>query len=144
METGSNVKVTVKTTVNVPVEKVWEFWTEPNHITKWNNASEDWHTPVAENDLRPGGSFLSRMEAKDGSFGFDFKGIYDEVKLLEFISYSLEDGRKVEISFEGKENETEIIETFDPDTSNSIELQQTGWQAIIDNFKKYAEQTYKA
>jgi uncharacterized protein YndB with AHSA1/START domain len=141
METGSNVKVTVKTTVNVPVEKVWEFWTEPNHITKWNNASEDWHTPVAENDLRPGGSFLSRMEAKDGSFGFDFKGIYDEVKLLEFISYSLEDGRKVEISFEGKENETEIIETFDPDTSNSIELQQTGWQAIIDNFKKYAEQT---
>jgi uncharacterized protein YndB with AHSA1/START domain len=144
METGSNVKVTVKTTVNVPVEKVWEFWTEPNHITKWNNASEDWHTPVAENDLRPGGSFLSRMEAKDGSFGFDFKGIYDEVKLLEFISYSLEDGRKVEISFEGKENETEIIETFDPDTSNSIELQQTGWQAIINNFKKYAEQTYKA
>jgi uncharacterized protein YndB with AHSA1/START domain len=141
METGSNVKVTVKTTVNVPVEKAWEFWTEPNHITKWNNASEDWHTPVAENDLRPGGSFLSRMEAKDGSFGFDFKGIYDEVKLLEFISYSLEDGRKVEISFEGKENETEIIETFDPDTSNSIELQQTGWQAIIDNFKKYAEQT---
>jgi uncharacterized protein YndB with AHSA1/START domain len=141
METGSNVKVTVKTTVNVPVEKVWEYWTEPNHITKWNNASEDWHTPVAENDLRPGGSFLSRMEAKDGSFGFDFKGIYDEVKLLKFISYSLEDGRKVEISFEGKENETEIIETFDPDTSNSIELQQTGWQAIIDNFKKYAEQT---
>jgi uncharacterized protein YndB with AHSA1/START domain len=141
METGSNVKVTVKTTVNVPVEKVWEFWTEPNHITKWNNASEDWHTPVAENDLRPGGSFLSRMEAKDGSFGFDFKGIYDEVKLLEFISYSLEDGRKVEISFEGKENETEIIETFDPETANSIELQQTGWQAIIDNFKKYAEQT---
>jgi uncharacterized protein YndB with AHSA1/START domain len=141
METGSNVKVTVKTTVNVPVEKVWEYWTEPNHITKWNNASEDWHTPVAENDLRPGGSFLSRMEAKDGSFGFDFKGIYDEVKLFEFISYSLEDGRKVEISFEGKENETEIIETFDPDTSNSIELQQTGWQAIIDNFKKYAEQT---
>lgn len=141
METGSNVKVTVKTTVNVPVEKAWEFWTEPNHITKWNNASEDWHTPVAENDLRTGGSFLSRMEAKDGSFGFDFKGIYDEVKLLEFISYSLEDGRKVEISFEGKENETEIIETFDPDTSNSIELQQTGWQAIIDNFKKYAEQT---
>jgi uncharacterized protein YndB with AHSA1/START domain len=141
METGSNVKVTVKTTVNVPVEKAWEFWTEPNHITKWNNASEDWHTPVAENDLRVGGTFLSRMEAKDGSFGFDFKGIYDEVKLLEFISYSLEDGRKVEISFEGKENETEIIETFDPDTSNSIELQQTGWQAIIDNFKKYAEQT---
>jgi uncharacterized protein YndB with AHSA1/START domain len=141
METGSNVKVTVKTTVNVPVEKAWEFWTEPNHITKWNNASEDWHTPVAENDLRVGGTFLSRMEAKDGSFGFDFKGIYDEVKLLEFISYSLEDGRKVEISFEGKENETEIIETFDPDTSNSIELQQSGWQAIIDNFKKYAEQT---
>lgn len=141
METGSNVKVTVKTTVHAQVEKVWKYWTEPNHITKWNNASEDWHTPVAENDLRPGGKFLSRMEAKDGSFGFDFSGIYDEVKVLEFISYSLGDGRKVEISFVGKENETDVIETFDAETMNSIEMQQAGWQAILDNFKKYAEQT---
>lgn len=141
METGSNVKVTVKTTVHAPVEKVWKYWTEPNHITKWNNASEDWHTPVAENDLRPGGKFLSRMEAKDGSFGFDFGGIYDEVKLLEFISYTLGDGRRVEISFVGKENVTDVIETFDAETMNSIEMQQAGWQAILDNFKKYAEQT---
>jgi uncharacterized protein YndB with AHSA1/START domain len=141
METGNNVKVTVKATVHSPVEKVWDFWTEPNHIKNWNNASEDWHTPVAENDLRPGGKFLSRMEAKDGSFGFDFSGIYDEVKLLEYISYSLGDGRKVEITFKGKENETEVIETFDAENSNSIEMQQAGWQAILENFKRYAEQT---
>jgi uncharacterized protein YndB with AHSA1/START domain len=141
METGSNVKVTVKTTVHAPVEKVWNYWTEPNHIKNWNNASEDWHTPVAENDLRPGGKFLSRMEAKDGSFGFDFGGIYDEVKELEFISYSLGDGRKVEITFTGKENGTEVVETFDVETTNPVEMQQAGWQAILDNFKKYAEQT---
>jgi uncharacterized protein YndB with AHSA1/START domain len=139
MDAGSNMKVTVQTTVQVPVEKVWEFWTEPNHIKIWNSASEDWHTPIAENDLRAGGSFLSRMEAKDGSFGFDFSGVYDEVKKFEYISYTLGDGRKVEISFIQKENQTEITETFDAETSNPIELQKTGWQAILDNFKKYAE-----
>jgi uncharacterized protein YndB with AHSA1/START domain len=140
MTTGNNVKVTVKATVNAPVEKVWEYWTEPKHITKWNNASDDWHTPIAENDLRVGGKFLTRMEAKDGSFGFDFGGIYDEVKLNEVISYTLGDGRKVNITFKGQGNETEVIETFDAETMNSIEMQQAGWQAILDNFKKYSEQ----
>jgi uncharacterized protein YndB with AHSA1/START domain len=140
MTTGNNVKVTVKATVNAPVEKVWECWTEPKHITKWNNASDDWHTPIAENDLTVGGKFLTRMEAKDGSFGFDFGGIYDEVKLNEVISYTMGDGRKVTITFNGQGNETEVIETFDAETSNPVEMQQAGWQAILDNFKKYVEQ----
>jgi uncharacterized protein YndB with AHSA1/START domain len=136
METG---RVMVETTVNTPVEKAWRYWTEPVHITKWNNASDDWHTPVAEIDLRVGGKFLSRMEAKDGSFGFDFSGVYDEVRLNEFISYTLGDGRRVEITFINQGNETKIIESFDPENENPIELQQGGWQAIMDNFKKYIE-----
>jgi uncharacterized protein YndB with AHSA1/START domain len=140
MTTSNNEKITVKTTVNAPVEKVWEYWTEPKHITQWNNASDDWHTPVAENDLTVGGKFLSRMEAKDGSFGFDFGGIYDEVKLNEVISYTMGDGRKVTITFKGQGNETEVIETFDAETTNPIEMQQAGWQSIIDNFKKFVEQ----
>ncbi|MEH6907294.1 SRPBCC family protein [Neobacillus drentensis] len=140
MSTGNNVKVTVKATVNAPVEKIWEYWTEPKHITKWNNASDDWHTPIAENDLTVGGKFLTRMEAKDGSFGFDFGGIYDEVKLNELISYTMGDGRKVTITFKANGNETEVIETFDAETSNPVEMQQAGWQAILDNFKKYVEQ----
>ena len=140
MTTGNNVKVTVKATVNAPVEKIWEYWTEPKHITKWNNASDDWHTPIAENDLTVGGKFLTRMEAKDGSFGFDFGGIYDEVKLNELISYTMGDGRKVTITFKAQGNETEVIETFDAETSNPVEMQQAGWQAILDNFKKYVEQ----
>jgi uncharacterized protein YndB with AHSA1/START domain len=139
METSN--KITVLTTVQAPVEKVWKYWTEPTHITKWSNASDDWHTPVAENDLRAGGKFLSRMEAKDGSFGFDFGGIYDEVKLHEVIAYTMGDGRKVKITFQGQGNETEVIETFDAETTNPIEFQQQGWQAILDNFKKYVEQT---
>ncbi|PGY08005.1 Uncharacterized conserved protein YndB, AHSA1/START domain [Bacillus sp. OV166] len=140
MTTGNNEKITVKATVHAPVEKVWEYWTEPKHITKWNNASEDWHTPIAENDLTVGGKFLTRMEAKDGSFGFDFGGIYDEVKLNEVISYTMGDGRKVNITFKGQGNETQVIETFDAETTNPIEMQQAGWQSILDNFKKYSEQ----
>ncbi|WP_088072280.1 SRPBCC family protein [Gottfriedia luciferensis] len=133
-------KVTVETTIQASVEKVWEFWTEPTHIKKWNSASDDWHTPIAENDLREGGEFRSRMEAKDGSMGFDFGGIYDEVKKHEVIAYTLGDGRKVHITFKGKDDQTEIIETFDAETANPVEFQQQGWQAILNNFKKYAEQ----
>lgn len=134
-------QIIVETTVQTSVEKVWTLWTEPTHITKWNTASDDWHTPHAENDLRVGGKFLSRMEAKDGSFGFDFGGIYDEVLLHKVIAYTLGDGRKVNITFQGQDNETEVIVTFDAETENPIEFQQQGWQAILDNFKKYAEQT---
>ena len=137
----SSKKITVETTVKAPVEKVWEYWTEPTHITKWNAASDDWHTPYAENDLRVGGKFLSRMEAKDGSFGFDFGGIYDDVILHKVIAYTLDDGRKVQITFQGQENETVIMEIFDAETENPIEFQQQGWQAILNHFKKYAEHT---
>ncbi|MFJ5760608.1 SRPBCC family protein [Neobacillus sp. NPDC093182] len=135
METSK--KIIVETTVQAPVEKVWEYWTEPTHITKWNTASEEWHTPYAENDLQVGGKFLSRMEAKDGSFGFDFGGVYDDVRLNEGIAYTLEDGRKVTISFIRQGDETKVIETFDAENSNPIEMQEAGWQAILDNFKKY-------
>lgn len=131
--------ITVKTTVNAPVEKVWECWTKPEHITKWNQASDDWHTPFAENDLTVGGKFLSRMEARNGSFGFDFSGTYVDVQTNKKIVYTLDDGRKVEVLFESNNHSTEVIETFEVESQNSIELQQQGWQAILDNFKKYTE-----
>lgn len=133
--------ITIKATINEPIEKVWKFWTEPEHIKKWNSASEDWHTIAAENDLRTGGKFFSRMEAKDGSFGFDFGGVYDEVKLHEVIAYTLGDERKVKITFDCDENKTEVIETFEAEGEHSIEMQQAGWQAILDNFKRYTEET---
>jgi uncharacterized protein YndB with AHSA1/START domain len=139
METGNNVKITVETTVQAPVAKVWECWTEPQHIIKWNNASDDWHTPRAENDLRVGGKFLSRMEAKDGSFGFDFGGVYDDVKLHERISYTIGDGRKVDVAFAGQGDRTTVTETFEAEQTHSEEMQQAGWQAIIDNFKRYVD-----
>jgi uncharacterized protein YndB with AHSA1/START domain len=139
METGKNVTITVETTVHTPVGEVWKHWTEPQHITKWCFASEDWHAPNAENDLRDGGRFLTRMEAKDGSFGFDLSGVYDEVRINEFISYTIEDGRKVTITFISQENDTKVIESFEAETTNSIEMQEAGWQAILDNFKKYSE-----
>jgi len=131
--------ITIKTTVNAPVEKVWKYWTEPEYIKKWNSASEDWYTPFAENDLRVGGNFTSRMEAKDGSLGFDFGGIYDEVELYKVIAYTLGDGRKVNINFTDREGSTEITESFEAESSNPIEMQKAGWQAILDSFKNYAE-----
>ncbi len=139
MHTNHSI-ITIEATVHAPIEKVWEYWTVPAHITKWNNASDEWHTPYAENDLRAGGKFVSRMEAKDGSFGFDFGGIYDEVRNHEFISYKLEDGRKVQITFIAEENDTKVIEVFEAEAANPIEMQQEGWQAILDNFKRHAEQ----
>lgn len=131
--------ITVEAIVNAPVQKVWEYWTEPTHITQWNAASADWHSPSATNDLRSGGTFVFRMEAKDGSFGFDFAGTYTSVKPLEYIEYEMEDGRKVEITFTAKGNTTTVTETFDPETENPVDMQQAGWQAILDNFKAYVE-----
>ncbi|MFE5320680.1 SRPBCC family protein [Paenibacillus sp. NPDC056579] len=139
MAAANPVTITVETIVHKPVESVWKYWTEPQHIMQWNNASDDWHTPHAENDLRVGGKFVSRMEAKDGSFGFDFGGVYDEVSINESIAYSLGDGRKVKVSFIRQDNDTKIVETFDAEETNAVEMQQAGWQAILDNFKKYAE-----
>ena len=131
--------VTVESTIQAPVEKVWEYWTKPEHIMKWNNASDDWHTTRAENDLRVGGKFLSRMEAKDGSTGFDFDGVYDAVKTNELIEYTIGDGRKVKIIFTSNGNETKVVESFEAESTHSIELQRSGWQSILDNFKKYTE-----
>lgn len=135
-----NQKITIEAIINAPVAKVWGNWTEPVHITQWNNASDDWHTPHAENDLRVGGKFLSRMEAKDGSFGFDFEGIYSEVIPFEKIKYGLEDGRQVETFFAGNDSATTITTTFDAENENPVEMQKGGWQAILNNFKKYTEQ----
>lgn len=132
-------KVSVMAVIQAPVEKVWTYWTEPEHITKWNQASEDWHAPRAENDLRPGGKFLTRMEAKDGSMGFDFGGVYDDVKRHEMISYTLGDGRKVEITFVSQGDETKVTETFDAESTHPVDFQRAGWQAILDNFKRYTE-----
>jgi len=139
METKEKTVITVKTTVNAPVAKVWEYWAKPEHITKWCNASDDWHTPRAENDLRAGGRFSSRMEAKDGSMGFDFGGVYDKVKSNEYIEYTMGDGRKVQVNFTANGNSTDIVEKFEAEDANPIEMQQGGWQAILDNFKKYTE-----
>lgn len=138
METATKT-ITVQATVNASIEKVWTLWTEPAHIKNWNNASPDWHTPAAENDVRTGGKFNIRMEAKDGSFGFDFGGVYDEVKLHQLIAYTMGDGRKVKVTFVAKGNVTEVIEVFEPESQNPIEMQRGGWQAILDNFKKYTE-----
>jgi uncharacterized protein YndB with AHSA1/START domain len=140
MSTTNVTRITVESTINAPVEKVWKYWSAPEHITKWCSPSEDWHAPRAENDLTKGGKFLTRMEAKDGSFGFDFAGVYDEVKTNELIEYTMSDGRNVVIKFAGNASETRVTETFDPETQNSLEMQKAGWQAILDNFKKYTEE----
>ncbi|MBW4840141.1 MAG: SRPBCC family protein [Paenibacillaceae bacterium] len=141
METNQPTKVTVQAVIQAPVEKVWSYWTEPEHITKWNQASDDWHAPRAENDLRAGGTFLTRMEAKDGSMGFDFGGVYDEVNTYERIFYTLGDGRRVEITFAAEGQGTKVVETFDAESTHPVEFQQAGWQAIMDNFKKYVEES---
>ena len=141
METKNKIMITVKATINAPIQKVWMFWTSPEHIVKWNHASDDWHTTFAEVDLREGGKFLSRMEAKDGSFGFDFWGVYDKLILNQQIEITLGDDRKVSVTFSSLDDDkTEVIETFEAENTNPIELQRGGWQAILDNFKKHAEQ----
>lgn len=140
MKTAERTSVTVEATVHAPVEKVWELWTNPRHITKWNNASQDWHTPRAENDVRVGGKFLSRMEAKEGSAGFDFEGEYSDVQKWNRLAYHMPDGRKVELLFTGNGHTTTVTETFEADNTHPVEMQQAGWQAILDNFKKYAEE----
>lgn len=131
--------ITVENKINAPLEKVWACWNSPEHITGWNFASGDWHSPKAENDLREGGSFVYRMEAKDGSFGFDFGGVYDIVRPKEYIEYTLGDGRKVNITFSEEDGATKVTESFEAEGQNTQELQQQGWQAILDNFKNYVE-----
>ena len=134
-----NEAIVIEHMYNAPVEKVWNLWNGPEHIVKWAAASDDWHTTKSENDLREGGKFSSRMEARDGSFGFDFGGIYDIVKPHELITYTLGDDRKVEIIFDASNGTTKITQHFEAESTNPIEMQRGGWQAILNNFKKYAE-----
>ncbi len=139
METQAKTAITVQATVDAPVEKVWKLWTTPVHIMKWNNASDDWHTPRAENDVRPGGKFVWHMAAKDGSTGFDFSGTYTRVDEKQLLEYILDDNRKVRVTFIADGNQTTIIETFEAENMNPTNMQRMGWQAILDNFRKYAE-----
>lgn len=131
--------ITVVAVIHAPVEKVWLYLTDPKYIIHWNNASEEWHTPRAVNDLRAGGRFLSRMESKDGKMGFDFSGQYDKVEEYRLIEYTLDDGRKVKTSFVSHRTGTVVTEEFEAEGENSVEMQKEGWQAILDNFKKFVE-----
>lgn len=135
-------KITVQTGINASIEKVWECFTNPDHVTKWNNASEDWHSPRAENNLTVGGTFNYRMEAKDGSSGFDFEGTYEEIIPHQKIVYTMigDDKRTVEELFEERENKTHVTIIFDAEETNPIEMQRGGWQSILDNFKRHVEQ----
>lgn len=135
--------ITITALVNAPVKKAWKAYTDPVAITLWNFASDDWYCPTAENDLRPGGKLKSRMEAKDGSFGFDFEAVYDEVIDEKKITYTLGDGRQAAITFEEHDGKTTITTVFDPEGTNPVEMQQAGWQAILNNYKAYAERTVK-
>lgn len=136
----NNQIVTVSTVVKASIEKVWNCWTGPNHIKQWNSAGEDWHTPHAENDLRAGGKFSSTMASRDGSQSFDFAGTYDVITPESFIEYTLGDGRNVKIHFLEEKDGIHIEETFDAENSHPAEMQKKGWQAILDNFKKYVEE----
>ncbi|MGV3697174.1 SRPBCC family protein [Flavobacterium sp.] len=134
-------KITVGANINAPVEKVWKIWTNPHDIMVWCTADEaSWHTPKSENDLRVGGKFTTRMEARDGSFGFDFEGIYDVVDLYKEITYTMGDGRVATTIFTEEIGNTKVATTFDAEGMNPIEMQRDGWQAILNNFKKYVEQ----
>lgn len=137
METTQQT-ITVTATVNAPIEKVWQLWNEPQHIKGWAFVP-GWHVPFTENDLRTGGNFKTTMAAKDGSFSFDFEGVYTDVKQNELIAYTIADGRKVSVKFIAAGDTTEVEETFEPESENSIEMQQGGWQTILNSFKSYAE-----
>ncbi|QQV01296.1 MULTISPECIES: SRPBCC family protein [Chryseobacterium] len=132
--------IKIDITILAPVEKVWNYYNDPQHIIQWNFAHESWECPHSENDLRIGGKFKNRMEAKDKSFGFDFEGTYDEIINNQRIKYHLDDGRKVDIVFDEVDANTTNVEiTFDPENQNSPEMQREGWYAILDNFHKHVE-----
>jgi len=139
MATENLTPITIEAKINAPVEKVWEYWNNPEHIKNWAFASPEWHAPNAANDLRVGGNFSTTMAARDGSMSFDFGGTYTTVEENKLIEYVLADGRQVKIVFEADGEQTRIAETFDPETTNPLEMQRGGWQAILDNFKKLAE-----
>lgn len=132
-------KIIVAATINADAKKVWDYYTNPEHITKWNFADPSWHCPSASNDMRVGGKYSARMEAKDGSFGFDFDAVYDEVIEGEKFTYTMPNGRQATVAFSTGGNPTEVTVSFDPENENPIEMQRGGWQAILNNFKNYAE-----
>lgn len=132
--------IKIDITILEPIEKVWDYFNAPEHITKWNFAHESWQCPSAENDLKVGGQLKTRMEAKDGSFGFDYVFVYDEIVPLQKLKYHLEDGRNVEVLFEKVDADTtKITEIFDPEAASPREMQREGWYAILNNFHKYVE-----
>lgn len=133
-------KITVQTNVATDLKKAWDYYTQPQHITKWNFASEEWCCPKAENDLRVGGKYFTRMEAIDGSFGFDFEGYYTEIIPEKLLEYTLTDGRTVRVNFHPRDAEVLVEVSFDPDLENELDLQKQGWQAILDNYKKQVVQ----
>lgn len=137
--TKMKTAIMIEAAIAAPIEKIWTYWTEPEHIKNWSFASDDWCTSSATNDLRVGGKFSSRMEAKDGSMGFDFGGTYTAVKTNEIIEYTLGDERKVKVKFIKNGDNYNVIETFEAEDANPIEMQKDGWQAILNNFKKYVE-----
>ena len=134
------MKITVETTIHAPVADVWRAWTTPDDIKQWNAASDDWHTTQASVDLRVGGGFSSRMEARDGSMGFDFSGRYLRVQPGALIVTLLDDGRMVETSFSQEEEGVSVTTLFEPEGENTLELQQLGWQSILDHFRRYVEE----
>ncbi len=131
--------ITVSVVVNNTLEKVWDAFTKPEHITHWAFASDDWEAPYAENDMRVSGKFITTMSAKDGSSKFDFNGVYKSVKPHESYEYAMEGGRYVKVRFEKVAGGIKVSQDFEPETENSNELQRAGWQAILENFKKYVE-----
>jgi len=139
METAEKTAITVETVVKAPVEKVWKYWNEPEHITRWAFASDDWHAPFSENDVRTDGKFKTTMAAKDGSFSFDFEGVYTNVQTNKVIEYVMADGRKVKVVFAADGNETKVTETFDAENMHPLDVQRAGWQAILENFRKHTE-----
>ncbi|MBE4947570.1 SRPBCC family protein [Chryseobacterium culicis] len=132
-------KITVSAAINADAKKVWNYYTSPEHITQWNFADPSWQCPSASNDMRVGGKYAARMEAKDGNFGFDFEAVYDEIKDGENFKYTMPDGRQVEVDFKEQDSKTQLNVAFDPENQNPEEMQKGGWQAILDNFKKYTE-----
>ncbi|HMS27914.1 MAG TPA: SRPBCC family protein [Burkholderiaceae bacterium] len=132
------MKISIETVVKAPIAKVWAAWTTPGDIKIWNTASDDWHTTQASVDLRVGGEFSSRMEAKDGSFGFDFAGTYTQIVPNELLEFSFGD-RSAKVEFIKSEDGVTVRETFEAETENSIEQQRQGWQAILNNFAKHVE-----
>lgn len=131
-------KITIKVIVSADAQKVWNYYTQPEHITKWNFALDTWHCPRAINDMRVGGGYVARMEAKDGSFGFDFEAVYTEINEGESFTYEF-GGRFATVTFKEITGQTEVTVSFDPETQNPVEIQRQGWQAILNNFKKYTE-----